>query len=281
MRSLWSTCCLGLAMLACIPLARADHGSGGGSALTGGQTALDRIEPPRTNVNFTFEFNSLDNDAGHTLLYQVSGEYAFLQQFSIGALIPVWTAENALLPNNTRLGDVGLLFKAQAWASESLGMKLLTGLNTFFPTGNDDISLGAGTYTLSPYVTFLKDWQRIGVFLNLGSAFEIGEAINPTFTYEAGVIGKVLGGKISLALILSFQGVTFIDGDTFTDGSTKGFLQPGVELGLGEHWTMAFLGRISLLDTLNLKSNIAFNDFATGLYSDIQGSFVFNLGYQF
>lgn len=281
MRFLWTIAVLWVTFLGQISGAVADHGSGGGSGLTGGQTALDRIEPPQSNVNFTFEFSALDNDAGHTLLYQVQGEYAFLQRFSIGALIPIWTAENAFIPNNTRLGDVGLLFKAQAWASKPLGMKLLTGLNTFFPTGNDEINLGAGAFTLSPYLTYLKDWKRVGIFLNLGSAFEVAEAINPTLSYEAGVIGKILGGKFSLAIFLSYQGVTYLNGDTFTDGSTKGFIQPGIELGFGDHWSLSLLGRISILDTLKLKSNIPFNDFATGLYSDIQGSFLMNLGYDF
>ncbi len=272
---------LGAVLLLSLPAAWAHHGGGGGTVFSGGQTALDRINPPSTNVNFDFEFNSLDNNVGHTLLYQVRGEYAFLQRFSIGALIPVWTADNAFLPDNTRLGDVGLLFKAQILQSKRLGINWLGGLNTIFPTGNDDINLGAGAFTMAPYMTVLKDWNRIGLFLSLGSAFELADAINPTLNYEVGVIGKILTGRIPLALILSYQGVSFLESDTFTTGSTKGYLQPGIEVGLGEHWSITLLGRITLLDTLKLKTNIPFTDFATGLFSDINGSFLFNVGYEF
>lgn len=281
MRPYWIAWCVGLVCFLTLTPAWAHHGGGGGTTFSGGQTALDRVYPPRTTANFDFEFNFLDNDVGHTLLYQVRGEYAFLQRFSIGALVPVWTADNAFVPDNTRLGDVGLLFKAQVLGSKRLGINWLAGLNTFFPTGNDNISLGAGAFSLAPYMTFLKQWNRLGVYLSAGTTVELAGAINPTLNYEVGLLGKVLTGRVPLTLIFSYQGVTFVQSDTFTEGATKGYLQPGVEVGLGEHWTVTLLGRIGIVDTLSFKNNVSFHDFATGLFSDIEGSFLFNLGYEF
>lgn len=260
---------------------RADHGGEGGGALHIGQSIIDRLYPPRTNFHFDFQFNSLDNGVGHSILNQVMGEYAFLGGFSIGAAIPIWTVQNTFLPSNTRLGDVALLFKGEIWESRSQRMNFFGGLNTSFPTGNDKESLGAGAVAFAPYFTFLKDWDIIDLFVNLGGSFEVASAVNPTLEYELGVNIELIRGKVPLSFFLSYLGVTFIDSDTFFSGSTKGYILPGFLTKIGDHWELAFLGRISVVDTLGFKPDISFKDFATGLFDDIKGSFIFGLGYEF
>lgn len=268
-------------LLGGISPAWAHHGGGGAGSLSIGQSILDRLYPPRTNLYFNFEFNSLDNGVGYTILNNVRGEYAFFRRFSIGATIPVWTVQNSFLPSNTRIGDVGILFKGEIWESKHLRMNLFGGLNTFFPTGDDQVSLGAGAVSFTPYFTYLKDWGPLDLFVNVLGSFEVSGDVNPTMSYEAGITVTMVKGKLPVSFIVSYQGVTYIVNDTFTGGSTKGYIVPGFLLEVGEHWELAFLGRISVVDTLGLQPNIPFNDFATGLFEDIAGSFVFNLGYRF
>lgn len=269
-----------LSFLGSSPL-QAHHGGGGTASLTLNQSVLDRLYPPRSTVYFNFEYNDLDSGGGYTMLYQVRGEYAFLNRFSIGGRIPVWTAENDFASNNTRLGDVALLFKALAWESRTLRMSLLTGLDTTFPTGNDQVSLGAGAITLNPYVTYVKDFDPLDVFVNVLGSFEVDSTVNPTLAFEAGLLIQALRGKVPLSFFLSFQGVTFLASDTFNNGDVKAFIVPGILVEIGDHWEWGLLGRISVVDTLSFQPNVAFNDFVTGLYTDINTSILTNFGYKF
>jgi len=262
-------------------IANADHGGGGAGGKGIAQTILERLYPPQSSVYYSFEYNFLDNDLGYTILNEIRGEYAFKNSYSIGAFIPVWSARNDFIPANTRLGDVGLIFKAEAWESKTHRMNLFTGLNISFPTGNDQINLGAGAVAFYPYITYLKDWDRADVFVNVGGSFEASADVNPSVSYEAGVNIALVKGKVPVSFLVSYSGVTFISSDTFTSGSTKGWIVPGIMLELGEHWEMAFLGRISILDTLSFLQNVSAKNFTTGLYEDIFASAVFSLGYKF
>jgi hypothetical protein len=80
---------------------------------------------------------------------------------------------------------------------------------------------------------------------------------------------------------ISFNGVSYIESDTFTSGSFKGYVVGGFILDITEHWELALQGRVSVVDALRIKTNIPFDDLATGLFEDIKGSFGLNLGYQF
>ena len=254
-------------------------GTGGGLAI--GQSIVDRLYPPRTNVRYVFEFSSLDNGAGHTILNQIRGEYAFWGRFSIGASLPVWTVSNAFLNSNTKLGDVGLLFKAEIWESKRHRMNLFGGLTTTFPTGNDEVSVGAGAVAFTPYFTFLKDWDVIDFFVNVSGNFEADGRVNPTLLYELGVNIEMLKGKVPLSFFLSYQSVVFLVSKGFFPGDMKGYIIPGFLTQIGDHWELSFMGRISIVDNLGIRPGISFNDFATSLFSDIKGSFIFNLGYKF
>jgi len=275
----------GLVLMACLlggtPVAWAQNGGAAGGGLAINRSILELLYPPRTNVYFNFHFNSLRSGTGNTLLYEIGGEYAFKKVFSIGASIPVWTATNALIPTNTKLGDVALLFKAEILDFSKARINLFGGLNTTFPTGNDQVSLGTGTVAFIPYFTFLLDRDFWDFFFNLGASFEAGSVVNPTLTYETGFLFLILKGKIPVSFLLGYQGVNYLVSDTFTSGSTKGYVKFGFLWQVGDHWELAVQGRVSVVDRLTRKTNISFNDFATGLFNDIKGSFLFNWGYKF
>lgn len=259
----------------------AHHGGGGAGAVALQQAISDKLSPPRTNIFFNFEVNSLDDGVGTYLLYQLKGEYAFTPRFSMGARIPFYTVRQEFVPDNDRIGDVALFFQGMPWSSKSKKMSLLTGLDVSFPTGNDTESLGAGTVITTPYLTFIKDFGVLNFFVSVLGSFELASEVNPSLGYEVGLVFPVIKGALPLDLFLGFQATTFITGDTFTDGSTKGFITPGILLELTDHWEAAFLGRISVLDTLSFRSNVSTEDFVTGLFTDIKAGFIFNLGYSF
>lgn len=280
MRSCLCGLVLMVSLLGGTPAAWADHGAGGGG-LAINRSILELLYPPRTNAFFNLQFNSLRSGSGNTVLYQFGGEYAFMKIFSIGAILPVWTAHNVLIPTNTKLGDVALLFKAEIWESPKVGANLFSGLNTTFPTGNDQVSLGAGAVAFLPYVTFILDRDIWDFFLNFEIAFEASSDVNPTLAYEAGLLFLIIKGKIPVSFLLSYQGANYLVSDTFTSLSTKGYVKFGFLLEVAKHWELALQGRISIVDLLTLKTDIPFNDFATGLFDDIKGSFLFNWGYKF
>lgn len=263
------------------PLAWAHHGGGGGVGSRVSQSVLQLLYPPRSNVYYNFRFNTLRADQGYSILNEIGGEYAFLERFSIGLSIPIWTTDNVLLPAVTKLGDVTLLFKAQMWESKHLRMNLIGGLNTGFPTGNDQVSVGAGAVTLSPYFTFLLYRNHFNFFVNLETFFEASDDFNPTLSFDTGFIIPIVRGDLPVSFLISFNGVSYIEGDTFASGSFKGFVIGGFILNITDHWQMALQGRISVVDALKLKTNIPFNDLATGLFADVKGTFGLNLGYQF
>jgi hypothetical protein len=261
-------------------LAWAHHGGGGGGIGTS-QSVLRLLYPPRSNVYFNFRYNSLRADQGFSILNEVGGEYAFLNRFSIGLSIPIWTTDNILLPAETKLGDVTLLFKSEIWRAKNRRLQLIGGLNTGFPTGNDQVSLGAGAVTLTPYFTFLLNRKHFTYFLNLENLFEASSDVNPTLSFDTGFILPIVRGKLPVSFLISFNGVEYIESDTFTSGSFKGYVVGGFILDIGEHWEMALQGKVSVVDGLKTKPNIPFNDLATGLFADIKGTFGLNFSYQF
>jgi hypothetical protein len=274
----------GACLVACLLLgargAQAHHGgSGGGLGVS--QSVLQLLYPPRSNVYYNFRFNSLRSDQGYSILNEVGGEYAFLDRFSIGLSVPIWTTDNILLPAVTKLGDMALLFKGEVWRSSDLGMQLIGGLNTGFPTGNDQVSVGAGAVTLSPYFSYLLNRYRFNFFVNLTSFFEASGDFNPTLSFDTGFTIPMVRGKLPVSFLISFNGVSYLENDTFTSGSFKGFVTGGFILNITDHWQMALQGRVSVVDALTLKTNIPFDDLATGLFDDIKGSFGLTLGYQF
>jgi len=264
------------------PRTWADHG-GGGSASSSSLTSLgERFEPPNSNVFFTFAVDSLDDSLGVVLLYQLQGYYAFTPYFSLGARIPFWSVREDFLPSNDRIGDVALLFKGQVWNSPKRKMALSLGLDIGFPTGNDTESLGAGVVSLIPQLTFNKSFRNdVQFFISVNKTIELGAAINPTLTYETGLQIPVVKGSLPVDFTVAFQGNTWIASDTFINGSTKGYALAGFVLELTDNLEASFIGRISVIDTLRLKTGIPFSDFATGLLSDVRGGFIFNFGYIF
>jgi len=272
-------------VLACLSLGAkdlwADHGGGGAGSVALQQTISDKLEPPRTNIFFNFEVNFLDEGVGGYLLYQLQGEYAFTNRFSLGGRIPAYTVWQDFVPDNTRLGDVAIFFKGMPWVSPEKKMSLLLGLDVSFPTGNDTVSLGAGAVVTTPFLTYNKDFGVLKFYVSAVGSFELASIVNPAFSFDLGLVFPVLKGAPKLDLFIGFQGTTFITGDTFTDGSTKAFITPGVLLGITDNWEMSFLGRISVLDTLEFRSDVSFDDFATGLFTDIKAGFMFNVGYRF
>jgi hypothetical protein len=272
--------CLAVCLVMGAPAAWAHHGGGGGGGSRVSQSVLHLLYPPRSNVYYNFRFNSLRSDQGFSILNELGGEYAFLDRFSIGLSIPIWTTDDVLLPAVTKLGDVALLFKANIWESRKERMNLLGGLNTGFPTGNDQVSVGAGAVTLSPYFTYLLNRNHFNFFVTLESFFEASNDFNPTLSFDIGFMIPIVQGKLPVSFLISFNGVSYIESDTFTSGS-KGFVVGGFILNITDHWQMALQGRVSVVDALKIKTNIPFNDLATGLFEDVKGSFGLNLGYQF
>jgi hypothetical protein len=125
------------------------------------------------------------------------------------------------------------------------------------------------------------DRDRLDFFVNLESFFEASAAINPTLSYEGGVTIRIIDGNFPVSFRISFNGVSYLGGDTFTTDSFKGYVVSGFILDITKHWQMAVQGRVAVVDGLNLKPNISFNDLATGLFEDVKGNFALNLGYQF
>lgn len=280
MRPLTAGCLLALCLFLAAPSLQAHHGGGGGG-LGASQSVLQLLYPPRSNLYYNFRFNTLRADQGYSILNEFGGEYAFLSRFSLGLSVPLWSSDDVLLPAVTRLGDLTLLFKGEIWESRRLRMQWMGGLNTGFPTGNDQVSLGAGAVTFTPYFTYLLDRDAFDFFLNLETLFEISGAVNPTLSFETGFIVPIGAGGIPVSLLVSFRGEDFIAGDTFTAGSFKGYLVAGFILDISENWQMALQGRVSVVDALTIKPDIQFNDLATGLFADVKGTFGLNLGYEF
>lgn len=273
-----------LLLVCCVTATRrgwAHHGSGGAGSAGSRQVISERLNAPGRNVFFTFEVNEMDEGVGTYLLYQLQGEYAFTRRFSLGASLPFWTVRQNFVPDNTRIGDVALRLKGLPWSSTTGRMGLLLGLDTSFPTGNNEESLGAGAVTFSPYATFGTDFQVLQVFATATGIFEAAGSVNPTMGYALGLVVPLIKGKVPVKGLLFFQGTTVLEGDTFTSGSSKGFLIPGFLLSLSEHWEASFAGKISVMDTLNFRSDVTSTDFATGLFTDVKAGFIFNLGYIF
>jgi hypothetical protein len=267
--------------LLALPSAWAHHGGGGAAGNLFNQTLTGRLLSPNTNVFFTFQANSIDEGVGTFFLYQIDGEYALNRRFSIGATIPVWTVRQKFTPDNTKLGDVMLRLKGELWRHAQGTANLLMGLDTSFPTGNDEVSLGAGAVGFLPYFSFNKNFKVLQIYTKVAGSFEVDGAVNPTLGYEMALVFPVYQGKPVLDLLLGYQGFTFVDGDTFVEGSSKGYLVPGLFLGLSDHWETSFLTRISVLDTLGLKEDIETKNFVTSFFSDLEFGFMFNLGYRF
>lgn len=254
------------------------HGSGGGTGLFNPFSTLSR--PPRTFVNLTFAFDSLDGDLGEVYTTQVSGEYAVHRRFSLGARLPVLVVRGRFV-DGEGLGDVALTLKGLVaeWPADRLFVSL--GLDTSFPTGRESKGLGAGVVLLSPYTTVSKGFERFDLFGTLGTTVAAASDARPSLDFAAGVNVPILREGVGLDAFLAFQGSTTFASDELTSGSTKAYLKPGVTIRPIEPLRLNLGGKISVLDTLEVKPGVTLAPTSPVLLTDVVYGFLFDVNYSF
>ena len=256
----------------------AGHG-GGGSALS---PFSGSSRPPKTFLDLSFTADALDLERGEAFTYQLAGEYAFHRRLAVGARVPFLTL-NQGLSSSTGLGDVALTLKGLIWRDEARDLSLNLGSEVSFPTGDESEGFGSGTVSFFPYLNVSKHFSFFDAFLTGGGTLEAAtpEGRGSSFDYAAGVSFPVLKRSLPLDLFLAFQGSSFLGSDTFTDGSTKGYLKPGIAFHFGKHLVAAVSGKISVIDTLRLKRGVVLTPTSPAFQTDVEAGFASNLYYSF
>jgi hypothetical protein len=254
------------------------HGGGGGTGLFNPFSTLSR--PPRTFVNLTFGFDSLDGNLGEVYTTQVSGEYALHRRFSLGARLPV-TVVRGRFVQAEGLGDAALTIKGLAWESPKDRLFLSLGLDTAFPTGRESKGLGAGDVVFSPYATVSKGFERVDLFGTLGTSVAAAADARPSLDFALGANVPILKQGVGFDAFLAFQGSTTFANQVLTSGSTKAYLKPGVTIRPIEPLRISVGGKISVLDTLEVKPGETLPPTSPVLLTDVVYGFLFDLNYSF
>ncbi|MFO1464185.1 MAG: transporter [bacterium] len=282
MRCLLALACAASCLLAGARNAGAHHVSGHGGGAAGFYNPFSTASrPPRTFLSFTFAVDSLDDSLGEVLRYQLAGEYALTRRFSLGMRIPFLSIREKFLPSSDSIGDLALSFKGLLWAKPERRMNLSLGMGTSFPTGDEPKGLGAGTVLFSPYLNYTLGLGPVDFYTTLGSTVAAADEASPTFDFNLGFNIPLVKGEIPLHLFVAFQGSTSIRDDVFRSGSTKAYLTPGLILYLNEHLITTLGAKVSVLDTLGVKSGVALAKTSTSLLSDVHAGFNFNVDYFF
>lgn len=274
-------CACALALALFIQRAEAHHpghGSGGALGLFNPFSTISR--PPRSFVNLTFTFDSLDGDLGEVYTTQLAGEYAIHRRFSLGARLPILVVRQDFV-SSEGLGDVALTLKGLLWEWKESRTFLSMGLDTSFPTGRESEGLGEGDVVFTPYFTISKAFQVLDFFGTIGSTIVAGDDPRPSFDFAMGVNAPVLKGDVGLDLSLAFQGSTTITSEVLTAGSTKAYLRPGLTIRPIDPLALSLGGKVSVLDTMEVRPGEVLAPTSSILMTDVVYGFLFDINYSF
>lgn len=238
--------------------------------------------PPRTFFSLNFSVDWLDHGLGELYRYQLSGEYAVHPRFSLGAQVSFLSVREKFLAPTDSIGDISLTAKGLLWHSVSKKQSLHAGLGISLPTGQEDLGLGSGDVMFSPYFTYVLNQGRADFYLTLGTSLAAASQLNPSWDYSLGSnIALLKKGPLPMDFFVALQGSTIFSSDTFTAGSTKIYATPGLILHLKPDFFMTLGGKISVIDTLNLKPGIALAKSSIAPLSDVETGLVVDFDWFF
>ncbi|MCB1215060.1 MAG: hypothetical protein KDK66_06235, partial [Deltaproteobacteria bacterium] len=146
---------------------QAHHAGGGAGSSSSISIQSTRQSLPRNQVYLNAGIDFLDGSLGEVFTYELQGEFAVHKRFSLGVRLPFEMVRMDLLPSSNHLGDVSLLTKGSLWHSSDERSYLTLGLETSFPTGNDQGGRGAGVVTMTPYLSFSTSTWVLDFYTNL------------------------------------------------------------------------------------------------------------------
>lgn len=236
---------------------------------------------PKKSLTYTFNWSHLDNGAGDVFLNQIEGEYAIFDWFSVLLRIPILSLQLNFRPDKTGIGDVAIGMKGRVLHSN--GHSLMLGSDFTFPTGNRNAGTGSGEVAMSPYVAYQYDFGLVQVFSSLGTAFQFNSNPEPALAGTIGLSVPVLQEPVGVTLFTSLQTQTFLADETFTRGSSKVYVVPGLMIKPIQGYELSFVlsGTLSIIDTLAVKSSLVLRNDSLALTQDILMGATLQVNYSF
>ena len=277
-------CAVGLvAMLFSAASAAAHHPGHAVSVRTAGSynPYLEGTGKPRKSVNYTFDWSHLDNGAGDMYFNQVGGEYAVVDWLSLTARIPVLSLQMNFRPNKTGLGDVAAGVKGLLWGGEDSAVT--AGLEFSFPTGDRDAGTGAGAVSASPFVAYQYDLGPVQFFTSLGTSVLLAGEAEPILQPLGGLAVPLIKKTVPVTAIVSLRGIVYFADETFTPGSAKGYLVPGLIIYPRENkkLSIAVAATISVIDTLAVRQGVIVQNSSLALTQDVKVGASLEMNYNF
>ena len=236
---------------------------------------------PNKRLSYLFDWSHLDNSAGDLFLNQLEGEYAIWDWFSFRVWVPMVSLQLNFRPSRTGLGDVGLGFKGRLL--EQSGHRLLLGLDNTFPSGDREAGTGAGSVVMSPYLAYEYDAEWLQVFTSTGISVALDNDPEPTLLPNAGIAVPILRSGVPLSAFLSLQGQVFFADESFTPGSAKAFLVPGLIVYpmANKRLSIALSGKVSVIDTLSVRDGLVLEASNLALAKDVLAGVTLQINYSF
>lgn len=275
--------CLLFGMLLSAGTAAAHHAGNAVAARTAGSynPFLEGTGGPRKSFTYTFDWSHLDNSAGDVYLNQVAGEYAVIERFSVTARIPVLMLRMNFRPDKTGLGDVAAGVKGLIW--EGGNNAVTGGLEFAFPTGSREDGTGSGEVGALPFVAYQQSLGRVQFFTSFGANILLAAESEPVLQPVAGLSVDLARGDVGVTAFLSLRTSIFLDDESFTPGSAKGLLVPGLIIypGASRRLSISVSGTVSVIDTLSVRNGVILAQDSLALTEDVLSGASLEINYNF
>ena len=223
----------------------------------------------------------MDNSAGDVYLNQLEGEYAVIERLSLTARIPVLMLRMNFRPDKTGLGDVAAGVKGLIWAGEHNAVT--GGLEFSFPTGSREDGTGSGEVGALPFVAYQHSLGRVQLFASFGANVLLAGETDPVLQPVAGLSVDLARGDIGVTGFLSLRTSVFLDDESFTPGSAKGLLVPGLIIypGASRRLSVSVSGTVSVIDTLSVRNGVILAQDSLALTEDVLAGASLEINYNF
>jgi len=227
---------------------------------------------PLKFLGLGYDISRLDNELGYLSQIALYGEYSLGKKMAVGGRVPFVLVRDRGLASASSIGDVSIngryLFAQGKIASASA--RASTFLDLSFPTGDENDGTGSGTTILSPGLALSLDWESLSIFGALGVSTKVTNSDYTTLNPSVGIKVPLVKEGLSVSALGSIESNVHLNSQSFERGSAKVYLKPALLFGFGPKWWITAGGKISLADTLKLKSGGGLSPASTTLLGDIE-----------
>lgn len=239
-------------------------------------------EHPKYLASANLGYKTIDRGLGRTMRYDFGFEYGLLSNLSLGANIPILSIREKFLPRVDDLGDISMSIKWTPFPKSKSKFNFGLQNELSIPTGSEDHGSGAGSVGIYPSANlnyrFNQTWNW---FTSLGGSLLAESNSQTSINYATGISFMIPGSRLPVSLLAIVSGSTFLNDSSYTSGSTKIYLQPGISFQPTKKLNISALFQLSIMDQLKSKLAGGLSPTDPAILNDIESGFSLLTSLQF